>query len=152
VVALLPLLQRRFDLVRLNLVEPVITLETNAEGKGNWEWSAPTGGAAGTPPNANAAALAVGVGDIEVTRGTLTYRDGATGSETHVAIDDLSIHARDPNQPVNAAFRGTIDGVSVALAGNLGPLATLAERRLPYPVMLQGDINGRKSTLVAKVQ
>jgi uncharacterized protein involved in outer membrane biogenesis len=152
VVGLLPLLKRRFELVRLNLIEPVITLETNAEGKGNWEWSPPAGAATAAPPNTNAAALAVGVGDIEVTRGTLTYRDGATGTETHVAIDDLSIHARDPNQPINAAFRGTIDGVAVALTGNLGPLATLAERRLPYPVMLQGDINGRKSALVAKVQ
>ena len=36
-VALLPLLQRRFDLVRLNLVEPVIALETDGHGHGNWE-------------------------------------------------------------------------------------------------------------------
>lgn len=31
-VALLPLLQRRFEVIRLNLVDPVITLETNAGG------------------------------------------------------------------------------------------------------------------------
>ena len=36
-VALLPLLQRRFQLVRLNLIEPVIALETNAKGQGNWQ-------------------------------------------------------------------------------------------------------------------
>ena len=36
-VALFPLLQRRFELVRLNLVEPVIALETNRDGRGNWE-------------------------------------------------------------------------------------------------------------------
>ena len=36
-VALLPLLQRRFEVIRLNLVDPVITLETNAGGKVNWD-------------------------------------------------------------------------------------------------------------------
>ncbi len=44
-VALLPLLQRRFELVRLNLVDPVIALETNAEGQGNWEFAPPKGAA-----------------------------------------------------------------------------------------------------------
>jgi uncharacterized protein involved in outer membrane biogenesis len=40
-VALLPLLQRRFDLIRLNLVDPVIVLETNKEGQGNWDLAPP---------------------------------------------------------------------------------------------------------------
>src|SRR5438105_1199237 len=36
-VALLPLLQRRFEITHLTLVEPMISLETDAGGKGNWE-------------------------------------------------------------------------------------------------------------------
>jgi uncharacterized protein involved in outer membrane biogenesis len=35
--ALLPLLRRDFELVRLNIVEPVVALETSKDGKGNWE-------------------------------------------------------------------------------------------------------------------
>src|SRR6516162_1113000 len=43
-VALLPLLRRQFDLVRLTLVEPVIALETNSQGQGNWELASPKAG------------------------------------------------------------------------------------------------------------
>ncbi len=67
-------------------------------------------------------------------------------------IDTLTLQARDASSPVNAEFRGTIDGIAVALTGNLGPLATLAQRRLPYPVAVKGEIAGRKSSIALKVQ
>ena len=149
-VALLPLLQRRFDLLRLNLVEPVIALETDGHGHGNWEAGAAPGGAGA--PDAGSGASSLGVHDLAVTHGQLTYRDGATGAETLVAIDELSLRARDAQSPVVAEFRGTVDGVAVALTGTLGPLATLADRRLPYPVAVQGEVAGRKSTAAAKVR
>ncbi|MEO8304939.1 MAG: AsmA family protein [Betaproteobacteria bacterium] len=149
-VALLPLLRRHFELVRLNLVDPVIALETNAAGEGNWELAPPKGGA--SAPAGSASPGALGIGDLAITRGALTYRDGATGAETHVVIDELSLRARDAQSPVNAEFRGTIDGIAVAMTGNLGPLATLAERRLPYPVALQGEVAGRKTSVAVKVQ
>ena len=110
-VALLPLLQRRFELVRLNLIEPVIALETNAKGHGNWELTAPPS-AAGAP-KAETGPVALGVDNLSMTRGALTYRDGATGAETRVTIDELALRARDAQSPVNAEFRGTIDGIAV---------------------------------------
>ncbi|TMH10626.1 MAG: AsmA family protein, partial [Betaproteobacteria bacterium] len=48
-VKLLPLLQRRFEIVRFKLIDPVIALETDAGGKGNWEFSSAGGGAATSP-------------------------------------------------------------------------------------------------------
>src|SRR5438552_437779 len=99
-VALLPLLQRRFDLVRLNLVDPVIMLETNAEGMGNWELAPPKSTAGGPVGESSSEVLAIG--DLAITRGALTYRDGATGAETHVVIDTLTLQARDAHAPVNA--------------------------------------------------
>ncbi|HET7033749.1 MAG TPA: AsmA family protein, partial [Casimicrobiaceae bacterium] len=149
-VALLPLLKRQFDLVRLNLVDPVITLETNPQGQGNWELAQPKSGAGAAKGEASTEMFAIG--DLAITRGTLAYRDGSTGSETHIVIDTLTLQARDAQSPVNAEFRGTIDGIAVALTGNLGPLATLAQRRLPYPVAVQGDVAGKKTSLTLKVQ
>ena len=149
-VALLPLLKREFDLVRLNLLDPVIALETNAQGQGNWELAPRKGGARGAKSEASTEMFAIG--DLAITRGTLTYRDGATGNETRIVIDTLTLQARDAQSPVNAEFRGTIDGIAIALTGNLGPLATLAQRRLPYPVALQGEIAGKKTSIALKVQ
>jgi uncharacterized protein involved in outer membrane biogenesis len=149
-VALLPLLKRQFDLVRLNLVDPVITLETNAQGQGNWELAPPKGNTGAA--KGEGAPEMFAIGDLAITRGALAYRDGATGSETHIVIDTLKLQARDAQSPVNAEFRGTIDGIAVALTGNLGPLATLAQRRLPYPVAVQGEIAGKKTSIALKVQ
>src|SRR2546423_2507896 len=47
-VKLLPLLQRRFEIVRFKLIDPVIALETDAGGKGNWEFFSSVGGGADT--------------------------------------------------------------------------------------------------------
>src|SRR5574337_838537 len=41
-VALLPLIRRRFDIVELALAHSVIALETDAHGRGNWEFGAET--------------------------------------------------------------------------------------------------------------
>ena len=149
-VALLPLLRREFDLVRLNLVDPVIALETNPQGQGNWELAQPKSGTGKAKSDASTEMFAIG--DLAITHGTLTYRDGATGSETHVVIETLTLQARDAQSAVNAEFRGTIDGIAVALTGNLGPLSTLAQRRLPYPVAVQGAIAGKKTSISLKVQ
>ena len=70
--------------------------------------------------------VAFGIGDLAVARGQLTYHDGTTGTETTIASNALLLVARDADSPVNAEFRGCIDGIAVALTGNLGPLATLA--------------------------
>jgi uncharacterized protein involved in outer membrane biogenesis len=149
-VALLPLLKRQFDLVRLNLVDPVIALETNVQGQGNWELLPPKGGSGASKGGASNEMFAIG--DLAITRGTLVYRDGASGSETHVVIETLTLQARDAQSPVNAEFRGTIDGIAIAVTGNLGPLATLAQRKLPYPVAVQGEIAGKKTSIALKVQ
>jgi hypothetical protein len=140
-VALLPLLQRRFELLRLNLVEPTIALETDASGKHNWEFaeSGSTAGSAAAAAGGAASALAsFGVGNVEVTDGILTYRDDASGSTTRVTIDRFVAQARSPGSPINAEFRGKIDDVPVALSGNLGPLDTLLSPRAIRSPWTQG--------------
>lgn len=152
-IALLPLLSRRFEIVRLTLVEPVIALETDAQGKGNWEFApAATPNAAASSGGA-AAALPFGIANFEIRQGVLTYRNGATGRVTTASIDSMEMRARDLAAPVAVEFRGKVDDVAVALSGDLGPPATWLAQRWPYPVALKGEIDGNKvklSTQVAK--
>ena len=51
-VALLPLLKKRFEVIRLTLVEPNISLETGPDGKVNWDF-----GGAGAPAPGAASAI-----------------------------------------------------------------------------------------------
>jgi hypothetical protein len=146
-VALLPLLRRRVDVVRFALIEPTISLETDAKGNGNWQIaSAPgQGGGAARAPSGLA------FGDLSISNGTMTYRDGATGKVTNIAIETLSLHARDPQSPISAQFRGKVDDIAVSVEGDLGPLDALLQRRWPYPVTLQGEVNGQKASVKTKM-
>jgi uncharacterized protein involved in outer membrane biogenesis len=150
-VALLPLLSRRFELIELELVDPVIALETDAQGQKSWT----TAPAPGTPPGAASAPAVPAIfaaGNVAITNGSLTYRDGASGSVTRVAIDRLFVRARDPATPIVAEFRGRIGDIPVALEGTLGPAEALLAQRWPYPVSLQGEVAGQKTSISTKLK
>jgi uncharacterized protein involved in outer membrane biogenesis len=152
-VALLPLLQRRIDIVRLELVEPVFALETAAEGRANWTFEGEPGTAApaAMPARAAPAPGTLTVGDLAVARGTLTFRNDVSGRTTTVAIDALAMAVRGPESAIDIDFRGKIDAVAVDLEGELGSLEALRQRRWPYPVSVRGEIGGRKASLAAKL-
>ena len=147
-VALLPLLSRHFEVTRIKLIEPTIALETDAAGKGNWEFPAPPGAA----PGASGATLSgITVGDIAISDGAATYRDGKTGEVTTIVIEDLSVHARDPQSPISGSFRGQVNGTAVTLEGDLGPLEQFTAQRWPYPIAVQGEIGGKKASINARL-
>jgi uncharacterized protein involved in outer membrane biogenesis len=146
-VALLPLLRRRVDVVRFALIEPTISLETDSKGNGNWQ----IGGASGEGGGAARSPGGLAFGDLTISNGTVTYRDGTTGKVTNIAIETLSLHARDPQSPISAQFRGKVDDIAVSVEGDLGPLDALLQRRWPYPVTLQGDVNGQKASVKTKM-
>ena len=101
---------------------------------------------------APAMAMAFGVGNVEITNGSLTYRDGGSGDVTRVAIDRLHLRASDPAAPIAAEFRGKVNEVPLTVEGTLGPLEALLQKRWPYPVNLQGEVAGRKAALATKVR
>ena len=147
-VKLLPLLQRHFEIVRFKLIDPVISLETDSAGKGNWEFS----GAGGTDAAAPAGGInAFAIGDLAIDHGIASYRDGESGKTTNIVIDELSLHSRDAQSPVSARFRGTVGDIAIAMEGDLGPLQALAQRHLPYPVSLKGQINGQPASVATKM-
>ena len=154
-VALLPLISRRFEVVELALVEPVIALETDAQGRGNWVFgatpAAPVSQPAGAAAEALAGAGAFGVANLAVDNGALTFRDGVTGRTTHVTIERLSARSRGGDAPVEAEFRGKVDDVAVSLAGNLGPVDALRAGRWPYPIEAKGEIGGKAAKVSTKI-
>jgi uncharacterized protein involved in outer membrane biogenesis len=151
-VALLPLLEKRFEVTRFKLIAPTIALETDAAGKGNWEFPALRAAAGDSVPAPSGATLSgFAVGDIAISDGAATYRDGKTGAVTTIVIEDLALHARDPQSAVSGTFRGRVNDTAVALEGDFGPLEQLTRQRWPYPVAVQGEIGGRKASVGTRV-
>ncbi|HKP66716.1 MAG TPA: AsmA family protein [Casimicrobiaceae bacterium] len=152
-VALLPLLSRRFDVIEFILVEPAIILETDASGHGNWEFGPPATntGASSSAASTSSNPMAFGIGNFEIRQGTLTYRDGASGKLTSASIERMSMRARDMSTPIAVEFRGTIDDLPVAVAGDLGPPSQWLAQQWPYPLALKGQINGNDAKLSTKL-
>ena len=151
-IALLPLLRKRFEIVRFKLIEPTIALETDSGGKGNWEFPAFPAAAQGSTPAPSGGTLGgLAVGDVAISDGAVTFRDGKTGDVTTIVIEDLSVHARDAQSPVSGRFRGRVNDTAVALEGDFGPLEQLLRQRWPYPVTVQGEVNGKKTSVGTQV-
>ena len=149
--ALLPLLSRRFEIVQFTLVDPVIALETDSTGRGNWEFGTQSAGAAGPASATAGTAPAFGIGNFEIHNGTLTYRDGATGKLTSASIERMTLHARDMQAPVAIDFRGSVDNVPVAITGDLGAPDKWLRQQWPYPVTAKGEVAGNAVKVSTKV-
>src|SRR5215470_16173571 len=151
-IALLPLLRKHFEIVRFRLLEPSISLETDAHGNGNWEFpSLSAASRPGTPAPSGGTLGAFAIGDIAISDGALTYRDGRTGEITNVVIQNLSVHARDAQSPISGSFRGKINDTPIALEGDFGPLDQLLHQRWPYPVTVQGNVNERSAKVETRM-
>ncbi len=151
-IALLPLLRKKFDVTSFKLVEPTISLETDATGKGNWEFPSAASAANATDRAPSGGTLGgFSVGDVAISDGAITFRDGKTGEVTRIVVETLSVHARDAQSPVSGRFRGTINDTAVSLEGDFGPLEQLMRQKWPYPVTVQGEINGKKASVDTQV-
>lgn len=151
-IALLPLLRKRFEVTRFKLIEPTIALETDASGKGNWEFPALPAAAHGSTPAPSGGTLGgFVVGDLDIADGAATYRDGKTGETTSILIEALSVHARDLQSPISGSFRGKVNDTAVALEGDFGPLEQALGQRWPYPVAVHGQIGAKKASLGTQV-
>ena len=150
--ALLPLLKRDFEMRSFELIEPKIALETDSKGTGNWEFHGPAPASSAAAPTGGMQLGGLFVGDLAISNGTLSYRDGESGKLTTVTIENFTLNARDAQSAVSARFRGTIDDIAVAVEGDLGPLSLLAQRRWPYPVSLKGQVNNQDAAIVTKLR
>jgi uncharacterized protein involved in outer membrane biogenesis len=151
-IALLPLLTKHFEVTSFRLIEPTIALETDASGRGNWEFPSAAAAANATDRAPSGGTLGgFSVGDIAISDGSVTYRDGKTGEITRIVVETLSVHARDAQSPISGRFRGTVNDTAVALEGDFGPLDQLVRQKWPYPVTVQGEINGKKASVDTQV-
>lgn len=119
-VALLPLLAGDVVIRRLELVDPDVLLEVNANGEKNWSFAKSAAATeAKTPPRG---AAAVAVRQVRVTRGVLVYRQAWPKLEHRARIDDLRVDASSGYDTIEVDGEGQLNGVALAVSGSLGNL------------------------------
>lgn len=166
-IALLPLLHHAIDIDALILRHPTILLERTKDGAPNWVFQpAPTpipetpGNPQATPPvtvDTGHGAWTVSLNRLDITDGTLTWNDLATGQSDSLAIKRASLAAQtEGNETPSAAplalSADTLwQGQAVTLKGHVGPVAALmgkAAAQDPWPVDLA--IAGAGATVTVK--
>lgn len=138
---LLPLLGGHVQITRLVLIHPDVLLETDAEGHPNWRFHR----AAGEPGPNVAGEIArhahggrFNIQQVRVEAGKLTWHDGRSGETQVVEVPRLQLSEPADTAPV--AFDGELRyaGRTIAVNGELGPLARLhdAADRTPWPAKI----------------
>lgn len=144
-VGLLPLLSGNIDVHRVVLNAPEIMLETDKNGRGNWEFqtakadtAAPSdSGAAGD--SGSAATALPSIGEIRIEGGRVHFKDGASGQETIVGPVDLTGRAESPNDPLELSLNAVVNEIPISLVGQVGPLTALlgGDRRADLDLTLE---------------
>jgi AsmA family protein len=143
-----PLLSGRIEIARLALNDPHILLETDAKGRGNWEFApaAPT-------PSKDAAPAARGaqldVSSLQIDNGRVTWRPAgkpATAVELRrVKFDRTGVNS------ARIDAEALIRAVPVTISGTIGSVAQLVARQADWPLDLRLALSGADATVAGRL-
>jgi AsmA protein len=122
-----PLLSRRVEVDELVLVNPVIALEVDKQGRPNWQFaaaaSAPAPAAQPAPASGGSGLSGISLGDIRLDNGTVSYIDHRAGDKAEKTELDqiaLKLSLPDLDSPMKASgslvYKGEKLSLTVALA------------------------------------
>jgi AsmA protein len=129
--ALIPLLSRRIEIASLVLEKPDIILETDAQGRPNWQFtreSGPPSPQAAAPGTRDATPIRISVADVQIDNGMLTWRDDRTGPSEVFGLTSLRASTVSPQANLHVSMSATSNGAPFTLTGEFGPIARLLER------------------------
>ena len=133
------LLSGRLVIDSFVLVDPVIALEVDKQGRPNWQFATapaqPSAAASGTPPAAQPApppaagakpvartggpVEEIHLGDVRLVNGTITYFDARTGQKQQVDKIDAKLVLPDLGSPMQASGNADWNGKTVSLTLDL---------------------------------
>jgi uncharacterized protein involved in outer membrane biogenesis len=148
--ALLPLLNHRVEIVRLALGRPDIILETDAQGRANWQFAPEADQGASQPGTAGAREKTetdiISASDVRIEDGTITWRDGRSGGSAVISLTSLRASAASPEANLSVAMSASYDRTPFTLGGEFGPLAHLlaASGGSAWPVQAHLEAAGAK--------
>jgi uncharacterized protein involved in outer membrane biogenesis len=136
---LLPLLTGRVEIASVTLVRPDILLETDASGRGNWQFDRPVAvpGPAGT--SSPGPRMTTQVDSLRIESGRVTWHNGVTGQTTAMDVSNATLDLG--NGPAHILAQAQTSGTDVRLDATLGSWAQLTGAVAgPWPVKLAAAV------------
>ncbi|WP_374379028.1 AsmA family protein [Dongia sp.] len=129
-IELLPLISNEIIINRITLSDADVLLETNKDGVGNWVMGA-AGGQGSSAPLPH-------VGEVQIERLKIRYRDGESGVGREVDIDSLNAKTAAPGAPIQLALKAAMGGETLSADGEIGALRQFSQG--PFPLNLKGSV------------
>jgi AsmA family protein len=121
-----PLLRGVLRFERLDVVKPVVVLERNTDGTGNWRVSA-----AAPPVPSKKRTGSPTLLDFHLHDGRVTYRT-SSGALLRNDLHDLTIRAAGDDQPASLALEGAYNDTPVRLTAETQSFAVLRQGSVPF--------------------
>ena len=138
-VALLPLIQGNVQIEEITLVKPVILLEKLPDGRGNWEITPPAGAeTAPAEPGSSGGMPAISLDNVNISDGTLIYRDAAAKSEQKIGGLNANLAAASLQGPFGAKGNLTYQGLPATFDVSTGKI----DPAQPAPVSVALGLGG----------
>jgi uncharacterized protein involved in outer membrane biogenesis len=144
-VHLLPLLFGDAELEGIALIGMDVLLETDATGKGNWEFPAGDKSTKSFWP-----VRELEVENVRVVKLNLTFHDGKTGSTTRFSLDSLEASRKPSSNELTIDLKGTANGQPLAVSGKIGLIRNLSAHK-QLEVDLLGQVSGARITIAGVI-
>ena len=112
------LLQGRIEVGRLTLFRPTLVLESDAEGRPNWEFH--PGAGASQPAGAPSSGLHLAIGTLKIREGTLSYTNPKTGQILKAENLEALASVGSLQGPFDFDATATVNGVPLSLMAKVG--------------------------------
>jgi uncharacterized protein involved in outer membrane biogenesis len=143
-VELLPLVLGNINIKRIVLNDADILLETDKEGRGNWEFVAAAAQEAAAPkptqPTEKGATKLPAVNEVDIRNARLAYRDGKTGQTTNLNLRHATLGASSPADPLKLDVDGAFNDLAFQVAGRVGSIQAMSRPGTPFPVNISGKL------------
>lgn len=112
------LLRGRIEVERLTLFRPTLVLETDAEGRPNWEFQ--PGAGAAQPAGAPSSGLHLAIGTLKIREGTLSYTNPTTGQTLKAENLEALASVGALQGPFDFDATATVNGIPLSLMAKVG--------------------------------
>ena len=158
-VALLPLLKKNIEINRFIIKDPDILIETDKNGKANFEFKtaekapATESKPAVTEPAKGEIALpGLTVNEFEIINGTLTYKDGKTGKAETVKLKNLKAGIQGLDKPFTIDLTGSYNDNQFDMSGTLGSINGINDPAIEWPVDIAVKAFGVNSSIKGSIK
>ena len=157
-VALLPLIKKKIEVKRFILKDLDIIIETDKNGKANFEFEtaekAPvTKEQVATEEAQEKGALpSLTVNEFEIVNSTLTYKDGVSGTTEVVKLKKLTANIHGLENPITFDLTGSYNDGPFEISGSLGSINGINDPDITWPIDIAVKAFGISSNIKGSIK